>query len=367
MINNKELSITKHQYIHILIGSMVGSGILSLPRITAKIVGQDAWFAVILGAILPVISIMLIHLLCSKYPEIDFVDLSQHIAGRFFGKIIILPFIIYSTIASGIISRIFIEAIRLSLLNRTPILLLVILILLAAAYLAASDIRILGRVNEFLFYVLPISMSFILPFVLYNADILQLLPVLNHSYKEYIKATFNTSFAYSGFEISLLAYAYVDKKEKILKAGITSILITVFIYLYTVVNVLLIFGPELTQKFTFPTIKVLTTYEIPILERIEFVFLILWITMAFKPICNQYFFSVHLIKKFFNMKSNKTLVIIMFPIITAIATFPVNTLKAFKLSDYVGWMALFVGIVVPLILLAISLLHTRGGKMHETK
>ena len=86
MSNSRELTITKHQYIHIIIGSMIGTGILSLPRITAKIVGQDAWFAVILGMILPVISIILIHLLCSKYPNMDFVDFITAYCRKVFWK-----------------------------------------------------------------------------------------------------------------------------------------------------------------------------------------------------------------------------------------------------------------------------------------
>ena len=133
MSNDREMSITRHQYIHILIGSMIGTGILTLPRITAKIIDQDAWLAVILGAALPIISIVLIHLVCRKYPDMDFVDLSQKLAGRFLGKLLILPIIIYNVMDSGVISRIFVEAIKLFLLNKTPRLMLVILILLVAA------------------------------------------------------------------------------------------------------------------------------------------------------------------------------------------------------------------------------------------
>ena len=215
--------------------------------------------------------------------------------------------------------------------------------------------------------MLPVSMIFTIPFLIYHADFYQLLPVLNHSYKEYIEAALNTSFAYSGFEISILAYSYVNKKEKILKTGVNSIIITGSIYLYTVVTALVIFGPGLVQKFTFPTIRILTTHEIPVLERVEFIFIILWISLAFRPISNQYYFSVHLTQKLLNMKSNKILIIIMLPIITTIAIIPDNIFDVFKQSDYIGWMSLFVGIAIPLILLAVSLLHNKGGKTHEAE
>jgi hypothetical protein len=158
----------------------------------------------------------------------------------------------------------------------------------------------------------------------------------------------------------------VNRKEKILKAGIASIIITALIYFYIVVIALIVFGDGLVQKFTFPSVRILATAEIPVLERIEFLFLLLWITVAFKPICNQYFFTVHLIKKLFNMKSNKLLIIIIFPIIAAITVFPTTVFDVFKMSDYVGWLSLFVGIAIPLLLLAISL-FIGGGKKHEAK
>lgn len=366
MNNSSEITITRHQYIHILIGSMIGTGILSLPRATAKIIGHDAWMAILLGAFLPILSILIIHLLCNKYPNMDFVDLSQKLAGKFVGKIFVLFFIVYCAMASGIICRIFLEAIKLFLLTKTPLISLVVLILIAAAYLAACDIRVLGRVNEIIFYVLPLCLIFAIPFAIAHGDFLQLMPIMTYSLKEYMEAAFKTSFAFSGFEISFLAYAYVNKKEKILKAGIVSIIITTIIYIYIVIITLIVFGDGLAQKFTFPSIRILSTVEIPVLERVEFLFLILWITVAFKPICNQYFFTVHLIKKLFNMKSNKLLVIIVFPIITAITVFPATIFDVFKISEYVGWLSLFVGIAIPLLLLAISL-FAAGGKKHEAE
>lgn len=366
MNNIDKITITKHQYIHILIGCMIGTGILGLPRTTAKIVGNDAWFAVLLGCSLPILSILIIHFLCNKYPEMDFVDLSQHISGKYVGKLFVIIFIVYCALASGIICRIFLESVKLFLLTKTPLIVMISLILIAAAYLAASDIRILGRVNEIIFYVLPICLIFAIPFAIAHGDVLQLMPVMSHSLKEYMEAAFKTSFAYSGFEVSILAYAYVNKKEKILNAGLTSIMVTTFVYIYLVIIAVMVFGEGLVQKFTFPSIRILSTAEIPILERVEFLFLILWITVAFKPVCNQYFFTVHLIRKLFHMKSNKPLVLVIFPFIAAIAIYPTTVFDVFKMSDYVGWLSLFAGIGIPLLLLAISFIPS-GGKKHEAK
>lgn len=365
MNNSSETTITRHQYIHILIGSMIGTGILSLPRTTAKIIEHDAWMAAILGAFLPLISIFVIHLIYNKYPDMDFVDLSQKLAGKILGKLLVLFFIVYCAMASGVICRIFLEAIKLFLLTKTPLIMLAILILIAAGYLAACDIRIIGRVNEIIFYVLPLCLLFTIPFLISHGDILQIMPIMSHSMKDYMEAAFKTSFAYSGFEVSFLVYSRVSKKERILKDGIISIVITALIYTYIIFVALIIFGEGLVQKFTFPSIRILSTAEIPIIERVEFLFLILWITVAFKPVGNQYFFTVNLIKKLFNMKSNKLIVPLVFPIITAITVFPPTIFDVFKMSDYVGWLSLFAGIAIPLILLFCSLFT--GGKKYETK
>lgn len=120
MENNKDFVITSKQLFFILFGTMVGTGIITLPRLTTKIIEQDAWIAAILGAVLPFVSLALIQKVCSKYPDKTFVPLLESLLGKYLGKLFAAVFAIYSLLLCAVLLRLFSEIIGMYLLPLTP-------------------------------------------------------------------------------------------------------------------------------------------------------------------------------------------------------------------------------------------------------
>jgi spore germination protein len=358
-------TITSKQLLFTLISCMLGAGILSLPRVTAEAVGQDAWLAVILGGIIPFVSIWLSNKVVCRHPGLSFTALTEILAGKWAGKILSAVFVIYSVIASAAILRVFTEVITMFLLPRTPILLKIMLGLAVSAYMAGSGIKVLGRLNEFLFYVLIPTLFFSIPAVIKYSDIHYLMPVLNNSITEYSKAAFTTGFAYSGFETIIVFAPYVLKKRETLKAAMLALIITITIYLYAVITAVTVFGPELVKMFTWPALRLLSVTEIPVLERIEFIAIIAWIGVAIRPVSNQYFCAGLIIKDAFGIKSLSKAVVMLYPIIAAIAWYPPNIGSAFRLSDFVGMYSLILGTALPLLLLGLSMIRGKGRVKDE--
>ena len=113
MQNSSEHTITSKQLIFIMIGTMLGSGILSLPRLAAKEVGQDAWFAVILGSFYPLVSLSLIRLLYKINGGSSYADICRKVGGRYMGGLFCILLIIYSVVITGVLLRVFIEVISM--------------------------------------------------------------------------------------------------------------------------------------------------------------------------------------------------------------------------------------------------------------
>lgn len=352
-------NITSKQLIFIMIGTMLGSGILSLPRLTAKEVGQDAWLAVILGSLFPLASFSLISFLYKRNNASSYVELCRKVGGRWGGSMFSLLLAAYSVLTASILLRVFIEVVSIFLLRDTPILVELILMLSVCAYLASASAKVIGRVSEFLFYVLLPILFFSLPAIVSNYDIRNLMPVLNFEVPDYARAALTTGFAFSGFELLIVFHPYVSKKDEAYGASLYALLITLAIYLYYVVGVILVFGAELTQKFTWPTLRVLATAEVPIIERNEFLFIQAWIAVAFRPMSIQYFCASHIIAGLFGLKSQKLTTLALFPIIICIASFPRDVFQVFKFSEYVGMIALSIGIALPLILIILGLFTGR--------
>ena len=355
MKNSGRNSITSRQLIFIIVGSIMGSGVLSLPRIVAKKVGQDAWMAIILGSVVPIISLSLIRYLYRRNSADSFVNICRKVSGRTLGSLFSGILAIYSIIATAAFLRFFVEEISIFLLAETPMLVKSVLMLALCAYFAYGDARVLGRVNEFLFYILLPLFLFPIPAVIANSDYRNLMPVLNYKVMDYVRAVLITSYSFSGFELYMVFHPYVSREKESFGASLYGILIVIAIYLYAVIASILVFGSELTKTITWPFLRLLSTAEIPILERVEFLFIQAWIAVSFRPISAQYYCASHIIAELMGLKSHKWITLALFPIIIGIASFPSNIFQVFKFSDYVGLLAIAVGIALPLILIVLGL------------
>ncbi len=363
MQSNNEFTITSKQLIFIMIGAMLGSGILSLPRLAAKEAGQDAWFAVILGALFPLVSLSLIRILYKKNKAESYTALCKKIGGRYLGGFFCILLAVYSLSISAVLLRVFIEVVSMFLLKETPLLIKLLLMLSVCAYLAAGNAKVLGRVYEFLFYILLPLLLFSLPAIIANSDYLNLLPVFNHKISDYAKASLTTGFAFSGFELYLIFHPCVSREKEAFRASLYALLITLLLYLYYVVSAILVLGPELVQKYTWPTLRLLATAEVPVIERIEFLFIQTWIGVSFRPISVQYYTASNIISELLGLKSQKSVTLALFPLIIIIAYLPKDIFQIFKLSDYFGMTALILGVGLPLSLIVtgyISKLWRKG-------
>ena len=364
MQSNDEFTITSKQLTFIIIGTMLGTGIMSLPRLAAKEVGQDAWFAIILGSLFPLASLSLIRFLYKKNNSTSFVNICRKVGGRSLGSIFSAILALYSIFATAIFLRNFIEVISMFLLIETPTLVKLVLMLTVCAYLAFGNAKVLGRANEFLFYILFPLLLFSLPAMVKNSDIRNLMPVFNYKIMDYARASLTTGFAFSGFELYIVFHPYVSREKDAYSASLYALLVTVLIYLYFVIGTISVFGAELAQVFTWPTLRLLATTEVPVFERFEFLFIQAWIGVSFRPISIQYFCASHIIAQLFAQKSQKLITLILFPIIILIAFYPKNIFQVFKLSDYIGITALIIGIFLPLTLIVLGLIT---GNRREKK
>ena len=94
MVNRADF-VTSRQLAYIIIGAQVGIGIFSLPRLASAEARQDAWIAVLLGALLPLVILFIIDRLGRRMPQSGFVVMNQQLFGPWLGTAMVILFIIY--------------------------------------------------------------------------------------------------------------------------------------------------------------------------------------------------------------------------------------------------------------------------------
>ncbi|EPY2307877.1 GerAB/ArcD/ProY family transporter [Clostridium sporogenes] len=312
-MNNKEDVLTESQLTFMIIGGIIGVSILSLPLDPIEIAKQDAWIATFLGMIYPIYVVFITIYIRKKHPKEDILDLSRKIYGKIFGNILNLIFILFffliaTDVAAGINNVL--RTYMVSFLNSWNIL---TLLFLGAAYAVYRGTKTVGRLNEVLFYITFIV--FLIPvFSLKKSDILNLQPVLGSGIKNIINATKKTTIAYSGAEMLLILYPFIDKNVEIKKVGIKSIsFITILYTLYTLLTILHL-GINGTDKFLWPVITISKTITIPVINSFSYIFLSLWTMTLFKCISVHYYLFAHGLNKIFGRISRKSWAILLYPI-----------------------------------------------------
>lgn len=360
-MNNTD-TISSKQLIFIIIGAQIGIGIFSLPRLAVAEARQDAWLAVLMGALLPLLVLVIIERLGRRMPESGFVAMNQQLFGRWLGSALVSLFIIYVIYFESTVVRLFSEITSIFLLPRTPPAMIMLTIVLAFVYIANKGARVVARLNEILFWIV-IPLPLIAMTALTNADLTNVLPVGEAGLKTLARSMLATGNAYAGIEVLLVFYFLVKQKGEVIKAGLLALGWTALMYLLVTLICLLVFGAEQVQRLNWSALTVYKTVKFPVLVRPEFIVLAIWLGVGIRPIMTMGFAAAFSLSELLHVKREKYfhwVVIFSASLMYILALLPQNLLVAFKWAEYAGYTFLLAGLLYPLLMLIIALIRGKG-------
>lgn len=349
----------------------IGVGIFSLPRALAKNVGTDGWLVVLIAG---VITMILSSIICRVVELNNYESFSNILVnnfGRFFSKIIAFIFVIYSIFTISVQMRVFVEVVKMYLLEKTPTEFLLIMTILVGAYAVGIGENALFKFNEisFWFMFLPIILVFVV--LIKGADFTNILPIGQNSMGSYGKEILESIAAFGGFEIIFFIAPFLNNKNNMKKYAKKSIMFVTLFYVLAVVFTIAIFTKSETSKMLWPTITMVTSIDIPgaFIERWEGIIMSIWILFYFTTFVNIYYFSSVIIKESFKISQEKIGAVILMPLIYGVALYSKNISELTRIDEEIlNNLILMADIAIPLILLIISKIRSRkGGKKIEKK
>jgi len=357
-------TITTSQAAVMVINYMLGAGILTLPRTTVEAARTpDVWISIIISGLIIMVAGWIISVLCKRFQGKTWFQFVPDITGKWIAIILSLPVIGYFIIISAFEIRILAEVTGLFLLEGTPVWAIVLPFMWIGLYLTLGGINSLARLYEI---ILPITLVFLLLALLLSSsifDIDNLRPVLGSGFMPVYRGIHPTLLSFTGYEIMLIAIAFMKFPQKATKAIMTGISVPVLIYLVTVIMVIGGLSINGVEKRTWPTLDLMRSFEVQglIFERFESLLLVIWIMQIF----STYTITLYAASIGWAQISNakfRPFVFALLPLIFLIAMIPKNVTEAFKLGDTVGHASVFLFGVIPLILLLVSIARKKGAK-----
>jgi spore germination protein KB len=286
-----------------------GTVVLFVPSLMATVGGRDGWMAPLLAPLSIVMLVALLGPLIRRWPDQSFIQVAQSTLGRWVGGLLGAVFSVWAFHTNAIILRQFGDFIKGTVLIRTPILIVQLLILLAVIWVARAGLEVLARCAAVL---VPIDALFLMTIVVLGireSRFQNLLPVLEHGITPVLRAALIPSAWVS--ELVCLAFLWPRLNQP--RQG-PAVLVSASIWtsLNLAVGSLIgiaTFGPTVA-KVTFSLFAVARVVSIAeFLERIEPLLMIVWVSDNFIKISVFHYVATESLRQSLGLRERKPLVI----------------------------------------------------------
>lgn len=337
--------------------TVLATGLITLPNISAQYAENDLWLPPLIASLVGFLTIYLATRLHELYPKQTVIQYSEHILGKIPGKIVGVVYFCFLVQITGVITREYADFVSGNFLFKTPILLIIATILLLAGIAVRGGVEMLAR-SAVIFTPIFILPFFILLFLIPDLDVKNIFPVLEHGFIPLIKgAAMPQAWFSECMLMSFLLPSLVDP-EKGRKAAALSLVAIVFSMMYINLFLLFLLGPDTAVKM-YP---VLVAFRYIGIANLESLLLAMWIVGNFIKIGVFYYAAAITFGQMMNLSDYRP------------AVFPIGLLiVVFSLWDLpnIARIGLFLRTVVPFevpaVLMLIPLLLLAGALIRKRK
>ncbi|WP_234117246.1 GerAB/ArcD/ProY family transporter [Clostridium hydrogenum] len=315
--------ITSKQFFIFIVNCQVGTGIITLSNQLADEVGHDGWISTILGGIVCALIMLIEMLLLNRYSNKSIIDIDKVLYGKWIGGIFNILLIAYTFLGGCIIIRRFSDIVASQVLKETPALVSGFFIILPSLYLLCYGLTPICRVGCEAFAIITLT---IIMYMIAAKDLsfTNLMPIGEAGVIPILKSVKTTIYTYLGFEIVTYMYPCIKDKENALKYAELAILAVTIFFSISVVVVTGVFGENLLKKLPTSLMFLSGIIEIPVVERIDLFFIILWMPLVACVARNFLFCTYYSLEKMFPMKKRILSILIMVILTILISRIPRN-------------------------------------------
>lgn len=342
---------------------VVSIGLLITPTIV--IAKQDAWISMLVGGAMGVIlTLLFVHLSILHHNQ-TLIQFSQTLLGKWMGRIIVLPYFMVWYLLSAFILRSFSDFIHFLLLDRTPVWLIMLLLICLIVYLTyTSRITGIGRfcaiVGPFMILVLIISFAFNAG----NFELDHLLPVYADSgWVNILKGAVTPATFFVGPFVQLVIISFMQPPQKAYTSTLLGKGITVFMVFTATLVTLLVFPPSLAAKLRFSffmSVKVIDILDF--IQNTDILLTFIWIFAIFAELSLYLFVTSYEVANWLKLKDWRKVIWFSVTVTFIIAVLIPNeaTINLFQNRIWTFIFFPVCGVVIPLFLWIITAIKSHS-------
>lgn len=361
--HNANVSVRQMKILFIL--QMFNMSMVILPRIAGKMAGHDGYLLPILGFAFGAIYVWSIVSLLERFPGEGLDTIAPKLITKGLGWILIGLYVIKVLIGAGLEVRMFAEMVSQVLLPKTPLPIIILILLFAVHYLIKSGLEASGRMAEIVAYFVFIPLAFILSMVAIKTDYKQLMPFMTAKPDGFIKGAYFVSMTFMPLEFLLIIGNLVSKPHKLKHIGLWSIGIISVLEIILIGLTFTGVGMVTSTKQIWPMLTLMQSIQFPgsFFENQEIFMMAWWILSVYMYICGSMYVASLTISRLAHFNRQNVTILPLIPIVFLISMYPGSLTEAYRyLLHFNGKFGLLFLFVVPIVLIVIAKLRKKGGE-----
>lgn len=331
-IETKEFSLTNFQWFSVVFCTILGAGIITLPRTVADVAGRDSWISVIVAGGIICILATLIWLLCKRFPTKTLPEFAILILGRPLGIFASILYAFYAFVAAGIVLRIFVELVRTWVLIWTPAPVVILAILLPTVYISRMGATTLGRLMELVtMMTVVVLLLWLVP--IGELNLLNLRPVGAEGLLAIVQGGQEATFSFLGFEVMLVFFPLMRNRNKVLHVTLLALGVITLLYAGNVALTHGVLGVEQTLLQQWPLMNYLRVGMLPFLKRVDSIVLFFWMAKILAGVAVQYFAGTFVLATLTGRNYHDIWALVCVPLVYIFSTLPENLATVVAISD----------------------------------
>ena len=362
---NKKTVITSVQLVLMAVGSALVFPYTFMPILNTPPANRDVWVVFLLALVYIVLLNAPLLFLMNKFRGMTVPETSEAVLGKFFGKAILIPFILFFLYCYCACMMIVIKFVQTYIFVETPTWALALIMIIPAGYAAYKGAGTIGRLSVFFISFSILAILFFFVIGIKAMDIRELKPVLADStFLEINKGAFLTAARFSEIFIFWIFSFYLSKKASINKSYAAALIIYGACFLMMLFPVLLVLGAEFAKKLQSAYYTYAKQAEVfAFLERVQAINSLARFPGALLKLSLYNFMASSFISGIVKAKSHKYFVFAVSAIGLIVCLLPVMnraaTIETLSSDQVFPWVTLPVIVVLPAIIVAVYILRRR--------
>lgn len=363
MENNNCLG--KMESISIILMVMINKLILNIPYYIVNLTGTGSILNILYIGIIDFIFLLVIIKLFQKFEASDIIDISEYLGGKVFKNIMAILCILLLLLVSFITLLDFSNVLHKIYFSQFPLVYILGFFVIGVAIANFIGLKSISRITSFIIPIALFSILVTFGAIYKDINITTFTPILGESYKKTFLFGLSNSFA-----MYIMVYYYflkplLKEPNDFKKISIISYAISVVLLLLTVISMLTIFNSNssnapINSLFLLARQIQLGTF----LQRVDALFILLWILSIFCYLSFVVFIINSIIKKVSHVSNEKMLTFSTCSILFGLSLIPFNIAQLSFIEDVIYRYLILIfmlGIGIAILILSnIKLIRKKG-------